>query len=429
LTQLVAQAAVAGPALRADGPLKVALYSGIYVRHDAVSNSLHLKLEALRRLAALGAPIEITVFTHASDFPAPEIRVVPSVSRLVGSEAFWSADVHIFEFGMHYELFDALFVIPADRSTLVIEHNTTPPELVDLPRVRAGCQLALVQRHNLRLAQHVACVSEFNLTMARSVGVPEDRLSVLHLPPAHAARLAPRTFGGADGGARPVRLLFVGRLVRAKGIRDLLVMAERLWAERPGQFTIDLVGSPTFSDPDVFAQVERSLAEHGGGAGRLRLHESLSEPEMADLFEASDLLVIPSYHEGYCVPVIEALSAGCHVVAYDAGNLPNVLGGLGQLVGTGEVGALGDAVAIFIDRARAAGGSGDPISVPTSGGDQDEGTWLAAVREHLADYTSAHYETVFLDLFAQLARDSAKGYSPSLETAVGQRREEIGVTP
>jgi glycosyltransferase involved in cell wall biosynthesis len=427
LTQLEAPAAPPGLAPRGDGPLQVALYSGIYVRHDAVSNSLHLKLEALRRLVALGAPIEVTVFTHASDFMAPEICVVPSVSRLVGSEAFWSADVHIFEFGMHYELFDAIFVIPEGRSTLVIEHNTTPPELVDLPQVRAGCQLALVQRHNLRLAQHVACVSEFNLTMARSVGVPDDRLSVLHLPPAHAARLAPRTFGGADGGARPVRLLFVGRLVRAKGIRDLLVMAERLWAQRPGQFTIDLVGSPTFSDPEVFAEVERSLAVHGA-AGRLRLHESLSEREMADLFEASDLLVNPSYHEGYCVPVIEALSAGCHVVAYDAGNLPNVLGGLGQLVGTGQVGALGDAVANFIDRARAAGRSGNPISVPTVGGDLDEAAWLAAVREHLADYTSAHYEAVFLDLFAQLARDSAKGLSPAIETALRRRRQEIGAT-
>lgn len=427
MTPLVALAAPAGLALRADGPLKVALYSGIYVRHDAVSNSLHLKLEALRRLVALGAPIEITVVTHASDFPAPEIQIVPSVSRLVGSETFWSTDVHIFEFGMHYELFDSIFVIPADRSTLVIEHNTTPPELVDLPQVRAGCQLALVQRHNLRLAQHVACVSEFNLTMARSVGVPEDRLSVLHLPPAHEARLGPRTFAGAGGGARPVRLLFVGRLVRAKGISDLLVMAERLWAEGRGQFTIDLVGSPTFSDPEVFAQVEQSLAVHGE-AGRLRLHESLSEPEMADLFEASDLLVIPSYHEGYCVPVIEALSAGCHVVAYDAGNLPNVLGGLGQMVRTGEVGALGDAVGNFIDRARAAGRSGNPIAVPTAGGDLEEAAWLTAVRRHLADYTSAHYEAVFLDLFSQLARDSAKGFSPALETAVQRRREEIGVT-
>jgi len=428
LSQTAAPATAAGLGTRADGPLKVALYSGIYVRHDAVSNSLHAKLEALRRLLALGAPIELTVFTHASDLAAPEIRVVPSVSRLVGTEEFWSADVHIFEFGMYYDLFDSMFVIPDDRPKLVIEHNTTPPELVDLPEVRAGCQLALVQRHNLRLAGRVACVSEFNLAMARSVGVPEDRLSVLHLPPAHEARLAPRTFGGADGGARPVRLLFVGRLVRAKGVGDLLAMAERLWASRPGQFTLDLVGSPTFSDPEVFEAVERSLADHGG-AGDLRLHASLSEADMAAMFKASDLLVIPSYHEGYCVPVIEALAAGCHVVGYDAGNLPNVVAGLGQLVPTGDVAALGDAVGRFIDRARAAGRRGTPISVPTAGGDVDETAWLAAVRAHLADYTAAHFERTFLELFAQLAQDSPKGLSPALEAALGRRRAEVAALP
>ena len=427
MTQTAAPASASGFATRVAGPLKVALYSGIYVRHDAVSNSLHLKLEALRRLAALGAPIELRVFTHGSDYAAPETRIVPSVSRLLGSAAFWSADVHIFEFGMYYDLFDSMFVIPPDRPTLVIEHNTTPPELVDLPEVRAGCQQALVQRHNLRLAGRVACVSEFNLAMARSVGVAEDRLSVLHLPPAHEARLAPRTFGGAEGEARPIRLLFVGRLVRAKGITDLLAMAERLWSERPGQFTIDLVGSPTFSDPAVFSAVERALADHGE-AGDLRLHASLSESEMAAIFEASDLLVIPSYHEGYCVPVIEALAAGCHVVAYDAGNLPNVVGGLGQLVATGDVAALGDAVGRFLDRARDAGRRGDAISVPTVHGDLDEAGWLGAVRAHLAEYTSAHYEETFLDLLTELAEHSPRGLSPALEAALQRRRLEIAAT-
>src|ERR1022692_4830386 len=151
---------------------------------------------------------------------------------------------------MYYDLFDSLFVIPPDRPSLVIEHNTTPPDLVDLPEVKAGCRAAMVQRHNLRLATQVACVSEFNLEMPRSVGVADERLSVLHLPPTYPGQLRPRRF--SEGGvARPVELLFVGRFVRAKGIRDLLALGDRLWADGSGRCRLRLVGSPTFSDPDV----------------------------------------------------------------------------------------------------------------------------------------------------------------------------------
>ncbi len=151
--------------------LAVALYSGIVVHRDAVSDSLRVKLEILRRLVVRGAPLEVLVFTHAAEDQFPELRIVPSVAHLTGSEEFWATELHVFEFGMYYDLVDALYVIPPNVPTLVIDHNTTPPELVELPEVRAGCQRALVQRHNLQQATHVACVSEFNLEISSSVGV------------------------------------------------------------------------------------------------------------------------------------------------------------------------------------------------------------------------------------------------------------------
>ncbi|MGH9046510.1 MAG: hypothetical protein ACRDVW_04265, partial [Acidimicrobiales bacterium] len=84
-------------------PLKVALYSGIVVRRDAVSWSLLHKLEALRRLVALGAPIEVTVFAQSIDDPGPEFVTCPSVAKLLAQPGFWDADLHIYEEGMYYE--------------------------------------------------------------------------------------------------------------------------------------------------------------------------------------------------------------------------------------------------------------------------------------------------------------------------------------
>ncbi len=402
--------------------LKVVLYSGIVVEHDAVSHSLGYKLDILRRLRDQGAPIELTVFTLASDQAAPEIRPLPSVATLTAMEEFWDADVHMFEFGMYYDLFDALFLIAPDRPILVIEHNTTPPALVDIPEVKIGCERSMIQRYNLIRARHVACVSEFNLQIARSVGVPEERLSVLHLPPAHVSTHPARTEDGRRRGA-PVRLLFVGRFVRSKGVLDLLEMAEGLWGQ--GQdVALTLVGNPRFSDPAVMEAIEHALARHGA-SGALELVTSPDNAEMVALFERSDCLVIPSYHEGYCVPVIEAYTAGCQVVAYDAGNLPNIVGGLGQVVTTGDVHALTNAASAVVGALGRSRSEGTPLIVPTSSGGLAEAQWRAAVSAHTAAYSAPAYEREFLRLFAELAGASPCGLDEHLESLVAGRREEL----
>ena len=415
---------------RAHADLHVALYSGIYVRHDAVSNSLTCKLDVLDGLNRLGARVDTTVFAQASDFHAPFIRAAPNAATLFGHDEFWRADAHMFEFGMRYEIFDAVFVVPPGRPIMVTEHNTTPPELVDVPEVKRGCELSILQRHNLALAYRVACDSEFNVELDRSIGIPEDRLAVLHLPPAHVAASRRRSdFGSFDG---PVRLLFLGRFVRAKGVADLLDAVGTLWAAGDDRFTLTLAGNPRFSDPLVMDQVERGLDRHGG-AGRLSLVATPSDEHIAELLAESDVLVIPSYHEGYCVPVVEAYTAGCYVVGYGAGNLPNVVGGLGTLVPTGDVAGLTEALRDVVGRLSSAGVGVAPVRMPTASGDADFATWSAAVARHLEDYSASAYTRRFISLVADLAEASPAGLSGNLRTAMDARLDELSgaseVTP
>ena len=58
-----------------------------------------------------------------------------------------------------------------------------------------------------------------------------------------------------------------------------------------------------------------------------------------------DIFVLPTHHEGFCVPILEALVSGCRVIAYDNSNVTSISGGLGTLVLTGDVRALSDAIA------------------------------------------------------------------------------------
>ena len=50
--------------------------------------------------------------------------------------------------------------------------------------------------------------------------------------------------------------------------------------------------------------------------------------------------MLPSYHEGFCVPILEAMAFGCRVLTYDNSNIPSISGGTATLVSTGNVCAL-----------------------------------------------------------------------------------------
>ncbi|MGA2186662.1 MAG: glycosyltransferase [Bryobacteraceae bacterium] len=81
---------------------------------------------------------------------------------------------------------------------------------------------------------------------------------------------------------------------------------------------------------------------------------SVSHDQLIREYQAADVFVIPSYHEDFCVPVLEALSCGCMVVGYDAGNLLNITAGLARLVPCGDRRLLADALANLIQMPRTA---------------------------------------------------------------------------
>jgi len=379
-------------------PVRVALYGGIILRHDAVSTSLLRKLDVLRRAREAGAPLDVTVFTQASDFDDPEIHVVPHLGALMRQRAFNEADVHIFEYGMWYELFNALFLI--DRPSLVVDHNTTPPELVDDPVVEAACEKAIRERHNLHQASMIVTVSEFTRNQLVEMGLEPEKISVLHLPPNNAQAEQPRReFAGRSLGGI-IELLYVGRLVKAKGVLDLLAAMDKLWADDV-DLHLTFAGSTRFSQPDVLEAVDRAVARRGP-EGQLTFVRDADDDEIARLYASSDVFVMPSHHEGYCVPVVEALQSGCFVIGSDAGNIPNVMGGLGMVYPVRDADTLAERISRFAARVRAARTDGSPLVLPTSAGDVGLGAWHDAVDRHLRTYSVENFDARFLGLVEEL---------------------------
>ena len=73
-----------------------------------------------------------------------------------------------------------------------------------------------------------------------------------------------------------------------------------------------------------------------------------SDATVASAYAGADVLVVTSEHEGFCVPVVEAMAAGLPVVAFDQGAVPEVLGGAGVLVSDKDPYALAAAIAALL---------------------------------------------------------------------------------
>jgi glycosyltransferase involved in cell wall biosynthesis len=76
---------------------------------------------------------------------------------------------------------------------------------------------------------------------------------------------------------------------------------------------------------DAFGPAEQRTITGLGLANNVSVFAGISSNELAHLYRACDVLLYPSYHEGFCRPVAEALASGLPVVASDRGAIPEVV--------------------------------------------------------------------------------------------------------
>ncbi|HEY0835673.1 MAG TPA: glycosyltransferase family 4 protein [Azospirillum sp.] len=146
-------------------------------------------------------------------------------------------------------------------------------------------------------------------------------------------------------GEGPVHILFLGRLVKLKGINVLLdALASDACRGRPWRLTIAGDG-----DLDTY----RAQAEALGLAGRVTFTGWLDQPACRGLLAEADVLVQPSMYEGLPMAVLEAMAHGLAIIATPVGSVPDAIedGRSGLFVPPGDAAALAGALTRVIDDA------------------------------------------------------------------------------
>lgn len=227
------------------------------------------------------------------------------------------------------------------RETLVVNyHNVTPPEYYaawNNPMARHQLR-ALHERAHLapRTSLGIA-VSAFNEAELRSAGYARTAV----VPPAAVAPTSGVDVGDrADSSGGGARWICVGRVAPNKGIELALMALLVTRSHLDSGATLQVVGRPVV--PAYSRALERFVDELGI-RDAVTFCGGISDAELVAAMGASDVLIMGSRHEGFGVPVIEAMTMGLPVVANREGALPEIVGDAGLLVDATDPYALSEA--------------------------------------------------------------------------------------
>lgn len=140
-----------------------------------------------------------------------------------------------------------------------------------------------------------------------------------------------------------VRIIFIGRLTREKGILDLLRVASRV-AEEMSAIKFVLAGAP--SPVEGGSTFLRKIVEDLGIQNNVEFIGPVIDEAKLQLFRQGDILLFPSYRESFGIAVLEGMASAIPVVAYSIDLIPDLVanGRTGYLVSPGDIQSLADRI-------------------------------------------------------------------------------------
>ena len=231
-------------------------------------------------------------------------------------------------------VYDLLAARPEPK--LVNYHNITPASLLRDWEPNVAYEVALGRTQLARLGPQsrlAVADSAFNESELHALGYEDTAVVPLLIDmhrkseeadPTLAARLKERKTAG--GGAD---LIFVGKVSPHKAPHDLVKMLAVLRRLYDPAARLHLVGSPL---GETYEPALRAFVTELGLDEAVNFAGSVSEAELEAYLQAADVFVCASDHEGFCVPLTEAMGHGIPIVAYGVTAVPETVGDAGLLL-------------------------------------------------------------------------------------------------
>jgi len=238
-------------------------------------------------------------------------------------------DLTIFHYALPSPMTDAFARLPRGR---VLQYHNVTPAAYFAPYDPALFRLAALGRRELATLVGGVDValgdSEYNRRELESLGF--DRTGVFPIA-VDTARVTQRSARPAletmlDDGL--VNFLFVGRIAPNKKIEDHIRLAEEYKRYVDAYYRFIFVGRYDVV-PRYYSTIRALMSEFRLLNDRFIFTGPVPDEELAVYYRHAAVYVSLSEHEGFCVPLVEAMAADVPVLAYSAAAVPDTLGGAG----------------------------------------------------------------------------------------------------
>jgi glycosyltransferase involved in cell wall biosynthesis len=283
-------------------------------RGDAIGDSARRVQAVLRKMGHAAGTFDDDLEGEVRPFHDPGAR---------------AGDITILHFALPSPMTEALAGLP--RGRVIHYHNITPGHFF-APYDAGLFRLARLGRQELAtLAGRVDLalgVSEFNRRELEALGFRETGVMPIALDTDRITK-APRRPAlerVLDDGLE--NFLFVGRLAPNKRIEDYVRLAEQYKRYVNVDYRFLFVGRFD-AVPRYYSAVRALIREFDLPPDRFVFTGPVPSADLATYYRMASVYVSLSEHEGFCVPLLEAMAVDVPVLAYGAAAVPETLSGAG----------------------------------------------------------------------------------------------------
>ena len=240
-------------------------------------------------------------------------------------------DVTIFHYALPSAMTDAFAALP--RGRVLQYHNVTPPEF--FAGFDSGIfRLAALGRQEIRRLAGKTDIalgdSEYNRQELESFGFTNTGVFPIAVDFERIRSSPPRPALEAVLSDGLMNFLFVGRIAPNKKIEDHIRLAEHYKRYVDTEYRFIFVGK-TEAVPRYYDAIRALVAEYRMPEDRFLFTGAVPDEDLVTYYRTAHVYLSLSEHEGFCVPLLEAMAADVPVLAYASSAVPDTLGGAGVL--------------------------------------------------------------------------------------------------